>query len=789
MFSKYIKCRTKPWLITICLLLCSVQPLAVAATTLSINTAYTVPDNFANVGDIFVYGAGSISGNLPSGNSLNIGVDAYYNLNPDNVVTGGTIAGIPSIYIFHGSTLTVNDAISGVETVFAVNSGAMANINASISGTAGVLINNGTTILNGVSINLPSFVNNSALTVVNTDTSTGTLTNQSTGILTVNANATNGMPIANYGTCNFPVTFTNNATFTNYTTLNIADTIAGTGALVNMQGGVLNIGSTANISNAITNNANATANLSGVIASLINAGNSNIVGNTIVNGNITNTGTINLNNTMSGQTFTNNGIVNVRGTQQINVNTLLSPGVLNFTINNAGNYDSITGPNIIDLTNGGVVNVTSNFLGEPNVLYTWSIMSAPTINIDDSTVVNINPTLIKMWQTDNSDTDLCIQYARLPFAIVAQGDMHAKIAVTMDNLPVVNGTHLHAPLLHAVANIAEQSEYENALRQLIPNMSGNARPVTIQNATFTKIETRLTTVRNTIPHVPAGASFGDEYNNTAFWGGAFGTLAHQLPYSKSVGFNAKGMGSIIGIDKFNDTGDIYGLAFAVSNSNIYEHAPLTSITRTLGFHLIAYGSKDLNSEAYFLEWLITGITNKNKGNRYVMITGNDFSVNSSYRTAQGGIRLNFGQTTFNDTWQFSLIETISYSIFYQPPYNENNSPAALHVEPRKYSNYLTVGGGIRLAMVEDISWLRGAKELRFIGTYDAIASTQATTASFLNSVSDFTITNNAGRWGFQAGVNYTFTFFECMQLQLSYDFELRTKYTDNSAEIKLRVLF
>ena len=184
--------------------------------------------------------------------------------------------------------------------------------------------------------------------------------------------------------------------------------------------------------------------------------------------------------------------------------------------------------------------------------------------------------------------------------------------------------------------------------------------------------------------------------------------------------------------------------------------------------------------------MFTGVLNKNNGTLYT--SSNPNSLNSSYRNAQSGLRLNLSQTTDNDNWQFSLIETARYTLVYLPSFREINTTAQSIDGFEKYNSIVTVGGGVRVSFVDRSFYRMEMREIHFMGLYSPWYTNQVTVANFLNSVADFTVSSASSKWAFQAGGTYTFTFFDNWQLQFNYDFEMRTKYNDNSFELKLRYL-
>lgn len=778
-------------------------------SSLVIDAPFTVPANFYNVGDLYVIGNGSIQGNLLGGRSLHIGQDASNNKNPNNFITNNAIAGIADVHIHENSNFTLNHAMTGVTNQLVIYTDAQATINNSIIGAGGVLrnsgriilnnnssvymqefINDGVIYLNGNNANFSAILNNKNLRIAGKLSGYGTVENAPSATLTFTEGASNANIITNFGELYIQGTTLNTAEIINLKNMEIDADLNGNGSVNNKFSGVLNIKSSVSVNNSVINAG--VLNVQNVHFSYLkNLGTLNL--NAAINsvGNIDNAGIMNIYAAinMPGKTINNTGIINVYGQHSIVAANLMSQNAaLNFTIYGANSNDSLDCSDTVDLTKGGVVNIDTQYFGPANTTYVWRLISAPNILIDDSTIVNTPSSLFKAWDINCGTDYLEVSNNNAAFATLASSSDHYAMACALDNLSQEQIATKHAPLFMALAASPNKTTFDNALQQLMPKQYNNAHYAAIQKSTLNKVETRMSNLRGTTPHIPTGISSGDINADTAFWTGAFGSLANQEPYSKSYGYYSKSLGGLIGIDRFCASDNIYGLALGISNSNLYENNQ-SSITRILGYHLILYGSTDFVTDSYFVEWLATGVINKNKTTRFVRINNSQFDVNSSYRTSQAGGRLNFGQSTDNDTWQFTLIETISYVLLYQPSYNEHNSSAALHVDPRRWSNVLTVGGGVRFALVEDRTWLRGDREIRFMGTYDAISTIQETTAGFINSVSDFTLSSAPARWSFQTGATYTFTYFERVQLQISYDFEMRTKYTDNSAEIRIKFLF
>lgn len=271
-------------------------------------------------------------------------------------------------------------------------------------------------------------------------------------------------------------------------------------------------------------------------------------------------------------------------------------------------------------------------------------------------------------------------------------------------------------------------------------------------------------------------------------GSFIGDTAHQKQYSKNYGYNSTTLGGVYGVEGYGGDGSSAGIAFANTNSSLHEDTQLRAV-RLFGYHIMLYGNTKFASDSYFMEWMLSGLTNKNKISQLLAPNSQIYGATTSYRTSQGLARINLGQSTENDCWKFTLVEHLSGGLLYQENYLTHNSSAARNYTPRRWSNVLTVGGGIRMETTPKNYWLKGTGALRVMGMYDVVRTIQETTANFINGLENFTLSSAPARWAFQAGLNYTVLCVGCVNLTFSYDFELRTKYTNNAAAIKLSLFF
>ena len=235
--------------------------------------------------------------------------------------------------------------------------------------------------------------------------------------------------------------------------------------------------------------------------------------------------------------------------------------------------------------------------------------------------------------------------------------------------------------------------------------------------------------------------------------------------------------------------DIYGIALGLSNANVYALVNTTNNTRVLGYNLMVYGANTLPRN-YFAEWIVSGVINKNYGVRVFGINGTDLSTSASYRGALGGARVNFGKDfELNSAIQVSPVVMAQYVLVHQPSYDESNSVAALHVSTKNNQSIASIGAGMRLGVFNNDRWLYGTRELNAMVTYDVLSPSQVTTANFVVGSDAFTMTSAPARLAVKLGADCGFIVYKNLNLQFSYNYEMRSGYYNNFGEVKLRYLF
>jgi uncharacterized protein with beta-barrel porin domain len=669
-------------------------------------------------------------------------------------------------------------------------------------------------------------------------TGPGTITNAAAGTIAFKTGGNNSLPITNNGNVTVAFNAANSAHIDTYNQMTISAALTGGGTIENHSGTLaLSAGST---DHAITNDLGAIYNISGAssaTAAVNNSGTmallagSSLAGNTgVINNNaggslnllgttitgtskvITNAATATLNisgNSSTAANIINNGAMTIAA--NLTVPTLTSNNSSTVTITNpatlTGAYTS-TGTHISFITNATVagtlgvtgianlggssgVQVTSSFTGVPNVPYQWTIISgAAGSSYPAANLISVPAnSLFSTWSSSSVlvPNALVVSYSKTPFVDLATPGPNQLIAAVLDKLSGVTTNPGLISLLTSLSSATTVGQFNAQLNKLVPNLNPGAANIATQNKIFGRIENRIAAVQNEHSgKYSAGYTAGDINPRAAAWISSFGSLAKQRAIPSNAGYKGQSIGILMGFDVKVGREDLFGFGIGRSHANITEKSNFNFNTTVEGYHALMYGSNNLKHDNFF-EWLFTGAFNKTTGSRGIDIEGVDFSTKSKYNFFQGSVKFNYGiNTHFGDYFKVSPLIMGQYSLLNQPDYNEQGGAAALRVENKRLRNILTGGIGARMSFPVDDWWLVGSRELRAVATYDFIYTPHITTASFLAGSQPFTVIDSPSRIGLKLGADFGFQMFTRLQVQFSYDFEMRHRYVDHSGMIKLR---
>lgn len=784
---------------------------------------------FTNTGSIFVTKSGTpITGNIPSGGSnLTIGQDSTGNITTTTFATGGTI-NIASISVIGSSTFTADHAISGVSSGFniASSSGAAAFNSGSTYNGTGFVNNSGTLTIKTSSFTAPIQNMAGATLVLNGATTNSAIDNPPSANFNVTGVSANTGNIINHGIMNLTAAFTNTGTTTSDGTLTVAAAFTnsggniinnnimtvtaampGNGTIVNNK--TLNINAAVTIANPINNTTNGTVTINN--AATINGitGNTGIVrilsnissNDPIVNDNqMTIAGDINFISGAFNSTARSN-VVTFSGSRTINA-SYTNNGSNNFTITNETTFDQlkVTGAGIIDLDHG-IINITSTFGGQGNINQTYNFPiidghlssgSAPLMSNEPDTINLPASTLLSTWSSSTNATTgvITISYVRSSYLSHALGTTNYAMAQIIEQISAGTPNTAQVQLINAINSATTTAQFNANLGLLVPNLNATAPLITTQSAIFNKIETRIAAVRDDRnPAMTTGFTAGDLNPDTSVWMGSFGSLATKRVNNSNPGYKARTTGVLLGVDTREFTKDILGVAIGFSNSRVTESSNQNFSTAIHGYHGMIYGTHPFKDSQFF-DYLATGSFNKSSGTRRVVIGGTNLTPFATFTGYQAGLRFNYGKSyNFGDYFKITPLGSFQYTFLHQPNYSETGGAAALNISGKPNRNIATIGFGSKVGFDNDDWWLVGSRELRAMVTYDVANARRITTANFVAGGPAFSFLECPARVALKLGVDMVFDIMQHLHIQVNYDFELRHKYTDHTAMMKLRYLF
>lgn len=737
----------------------TVEGGATAAVTGDVNSSSFTVNNLGTI---------NITGNISNSNvTLDAGATA---------TLSGNIATATSVNV-NNTTFTVGGNVSGVTTI-------------TVGGSSALTIN-GTCSTSGLS-------NAGTITFKNTFTPSGTVTN--TGVLAFDdTNAALGGDLTGSGAGSIIL---GNATATNFTlnnsisniptlrvktgstlTANAGGAISGVTSLI-MEGtvtnnGSLSLGSGVNVSGtgALINNVGKTLTISGVTFS-----NSGLLTN---NGILC----ITQDSTLAGRTITTSasGVVQVSGRRTISAASYTNNGAQNFTITSEDTFDSLTCNCTADLTNAQIT-VTSN-LSETGSSVEWPIFSATTLNPPTAPISLPTSDFLNIWGSYVAGNTIYVTLQRSTYSSLADTTLNQEVAQVIDEMSNNITNSGQQELVNIFSGLNSSSAVNAGLQQMIPNQNYDQQTVQLQGAIFSRIETRVASLKNSGRAGAVSYAAGDISHDTAVWISGLGSSSRQRPRGTNQGYKSSASGFVCGIDHINGDDNVFGVAFGNSNSSIRDQSNADFTTKVIGYHGMAYASCNLHTDK-FLEWLVTGNVNRNRGTRSININNNNLTTNVSFNNWQLASRINYGKNIFiSENVTLSPLALLQYSFINKPAYTEEGSVAALNIQQKGGENGLAIGTGMRLAFGSSNWWSMGARQIRALVTYDTINPHQDTISSFVVGSNTFVTTSNPARLAFRLGVDLGFEIASGLVAELIYDYEIRKDFIDHSGMLKFKYLF
>lgn len=742
---------------------------AIAFTSINVHNTSSIATTGAGsiTGNLYLLGLGNFSGNNISGSMLTIGQDSFSRLNRVTLFNATqNIAGFPTINVNAGSFNTNGNIISSVDTAFNIGSEGTATFDTVVTGLGALNINGSlySAVANSIGLN---------------------------GLISIGGtlNVLENLSLNNTINCSGNLIISSSKNLTINDNLYVFGNADVSGDIIGGGGSSLIIGEDS--TSATYPNTNSTIN-----SDINNIPTINVkYGSVTTNGTIT--GVTNSFNIDSGATGTFNGIINApvaatnAGTlvagNTLNVNSYTSTGTTNFVINDATIITFINSAGVIDFGTNSV-GVSFNWLDAiAGNMYQWTLASGSSISPVPVQVIPPHNTIADTWNVIQTATDLQIS--------LTKGQLNPTTPIIG---PIINTMSLDPLnpnqfiLVNALGNALTQDELDTYVTQLIPDLNSSVVNIRKQDAVFRQVGHRISAQRDNVAlNEITGFVAGDIGLNKAFWIGPFGSFANQAPKDNNFGYRAYSGGIILGIDVEINDRNLLGIAYARSTTTVQTKISPGVQSRSIGYHILLYGNHFLDKQQQsYLEWLASGATNANSGNRRILITGNVFNVNSNFDGYQGGFLVNYGHVfKYNSCLDIIPYGTMQYNFIHTPPYYETtSSPAATYVD-NGFNNVLMLGLGTKAVIKTNLSRMYGRTTLGAVIGYDVISSDQITTSNFVSGSAAFTFVTATEKLSLNLDADCTFKMNYGTQLQLVYEFQIRQGYTANAITAKFKFPF
>lgn len=374
------------------------------------------------------------------------------------------------------------------------------------------------------------------------------------------------------------------------------------------------------------------------------------------------------------------------------------------------------------------------------------------------------------------------------FALNASPGINQQIASVINGMNTGTPNAQQQTLINAFGAITTNSAYNDALHHMLPNFNSVDANIIFQNDTFKRIEQRVAALHDGHPRSTKDIYIAGDINYcNSMWISAFGGHTKQLSISENDGYKANSLGTLLGYDSRIYSDSALGFAVGMSGSTIDEYSNSGFYTDVFRYHALIYGAHNPIGSSFF-DWVLSASNNNNRGVRPIFISGVDMSTSSDYNST-----LISGKMTVSSSFdcgpvtRFTPLTTVQFTNINQPTYTESGGVAALNVESQSESIF-TVGAGARFNFPINQWPCTAMRELRFLLSYDANVGTNDATANFVAGSNSFTVANPLSKLAVSMGAGLTFELADHLQFQANYDIQLRKRFLDQVAMLKLRYL-
>ena len=339
------------------------------------------------------------------------------------------------------------------------------------------------------------------------------------------------------------------------------------------------------------------------------------------------------------------------------------------------------------------------------------------------------------------------------------------------------------PVITALGTLPTEQAVSDAVKQTLPLMVAGMTDVNsaAMHATNRVIQSRQEANR--------GLSSGDEFvSDRQVWFKPMGSWAKQGDRDGVAGYKANTYGMVLGADTVVSDNVRVGGAFSYMHSRIDGNSPVAAQSASVdGYRLISYGSYSLDPRTDISVQADLG-AGRNEGQRNINFGGLNSRASSSYNSWNAHVGAGIGRVfNLQPTTTFTPSLRADYTFIQDAAYTETGADALSLAVAKNSARELILSTEARLNQ----SLTEHAMFSANLGVgYDALARQSAITAGYVGGGAQFVTRGMApSRWLMRAGLGFVVTSSKAMEVSVRYDAEVRERFTNQTASVKVRLPF
>jgi len=739
--------------------------------------------------------------------------------------TFNAAAGVGGAIIDLGAGITIGSIIFDQAAVAAYTIGSAVGQQITLNNGGGIVVNNGVIQTQTIAANVilddnATFTNNGANDAFLLNV-TGNVTGGAAGTLTLNGSDTGANTVSGIisdGSAALNVTKSEagtwhlsgantytGATTINAGTLHLDSSLTASSGISFTGAGTLIIADNANITPAITTNANnqgtittqGTTTFAGAIGTSalldLAAININGAGETV---------------TFGGNVFTEDLIQGAANTINIGANTITvgddftmdAAGTLALTINSGTSFGNIQVADTATIAATNVINV--NLAGVIASGSTFTVINAVTDAITGNPTVTDNSVFFFFTAAENATVDLVLT-AHSNAAAVAQTENASNVLAAVDSAVARGASADFTTAIGSLYAISDIQSASDAVETLDADATGGniegTRAITDQF--MGSVSNRLGFARSALGQT--GIATGDMFHGAGFWLQGLGSHGDQDARKGSAGYSYDAFGVAIGADKlvsdhlrvgiaagYGRTGiDSKALGGAQTDVNSWSGSIYTSYDSAVMGRDAEGGQKESISpedDSFYVDTIAAFTYHDYDSSRNILLGALSRTAEADHGGQQYSFKVETGYTIRTEATR--ALETtpfisLGYSYLHMNGYSEKGAGALnLTVDGEGY-HALDQALGMRFAypMTFDKSDLILIPAVKAAWLYDYIGDRVETKSTFAGGGSSFTTKGaKPAQSGFLVGAELALVNIGNLTFTANWDMELRDEYLSNT---------